>query len=56
MPKKKKHGWIRGYKTHGITYYYYCTTAADGSEKKEYLGTAERIFQAVQNSYRQKQG
>lgn len=47
MTKKKKHGWIRGYKTHGKTYYYYCTTAEDGSEKKEYLGSAEYIRDSV---------
>ncbi|MFA5323201.1 MAG: hypothetical protein WC373_11065 [Smithella sp.] len=50
-PQKKrsrKHkGWIRGFKTNGITYYYYCythrKTNGEYAEIKEYLGTAERI-------------
>lgn len=52
MKKSKRHGWIRGIrKANGKNYYYYCwserNAAGEYPEKKEYLGTAERIRSAV---------
>jgi hypothetical protein len=48
---RKSRGWIRGFPTNGKMYYYYCTSIYNGPddyrEKKEYLGTAERIHAAV---------
>jgi hypothetical protein len=57
-PKKhtRKHrGYIRGIKkANGNVYYYYCYTPrnahGDYPELKEYLGTAERILQAVKQA------
>lgn len=59
MKKKKRRGWIRGHNVKGKTYYYYCLTgprneAGEYPTKEEYLGTAERIREAVQNRYREK--
>jgi hypothetical protein len=56
-PKKhtRKHrGWIRGIKkANGKIYYYYCYPRRDAHgeypEIKEYLGTAERLRQAVKD-------
>jgi hypothetical protein len=54
MKRKKHHGWIRGHKVQGKTYYYYCRTGQrDGAGNypviEEYLGSAEKIQSAVKN-------
>ncbi|MDD5511589.1 MAG: hypothetical protein PHI12_12375 [Dehalococcoidales bacterium] len=50
--RRRSRGWIRGIKkANGKTYYYYCysqrNARGDYPEKVEYLGTAEKIRQAV---------
>lgn len=50
-PKRKK-GVIETRVTNGQTYYYY----RRGTDKPVYLGTAEKIYETMQNSIRRKQG